>query len=177
MEISEDEAEKLLELHADAFPQLHRWLRKMGAQGKKDEFITTIGPIKRKRFFPDMEEAKALRKTVKTGDKATWKRILITEGQTERNAGNTPIQGGAADMSKQALVGIRNLVTEYNDTYGENTAFLMGMVHDSIESEAKDAVAKRFAEEKNQIMVDVANKYLEGVKMKVDTKISKKWSI
>lgn len=175
MEIPEEEAAELLELHAEAFPQLHKWLRNMGRMAKKNEYSITIGPIGRKRFYPDMKIAKSLRKTVEYRDKATWKKILIIEGQTERNGGNSPIQGGAADMSKQALVKIRNLVLEYNNTYGEDTARLLGMVHDSIEAEVKSPLAKQFAEDKNQIMVDVANTYLDGVVMKVDTKISSSW--
>jgi DNA polymerase I-like protein with 3'-5' exonuclease and polymerase domains len=176
MEISEEEAAKLLDLHAEAFPQLHEWLKKRGIYAKKYEHSVTIGPIRRKRFYPDMAIAKELRKKgVKYGDKETWKKILIIEGQTQRNGGNSPIQGGAADMSKEALIAIRNLILEYNNTYGEDTAFLTGFVHDSIEAEAKNAIAKQFAAEKNQIMVDVANKYLNGVHMKVDTSVTKKW--
>jgi DNA polymerase-1 len=176
MEISEPEAAKLLDLHAQAFPQLHNWLKQRGIYAKKYEHSITIGPVGRKRFYPDMAIAKELRrKGVRQGDRETWRKILIIEGQTQRNGGNTPIQGGAADMSKEALIAIRNLVLEYNNTYGEDTAFLIGFVHDSIEAEAKDAIAKQFGAEKNQIMVDVANKYLNGVVMKVDTSISKKW--
>lgn len=175
MEISEEEASKLLDLHSQAFPQLHEWLKKRGIYAKKHEHSITIGPIGRKRFYPDMAIAKALRKTVQYGDKETWKKILITEGQTERNGGNSPVQGGASDMSKEALVEIRNLVCRYNREYDEEVALLLGMVHDSIECETKTPLAKQFGAEMNQIMVDVANRYLEGVVMKVDTTISGSW--
>lgn len=175
MDISEEEAAKLLKLHAEAFPQLHMWLQNMGRHAKRHEYSLTIGPIGRKRFYPDMKEAKALRKKVVYGDKATWKRIFIIEGQTERNGGNSPIQGGAADMSKEALVAVRTLIQQYNSIYGEDVAFLLGMVHDSIECEVRENLAEEFGEEMNQIMVDVANRYLTGVKMKVDTTISLSW--
>lgn len=175
MEIPEEEAEKLLKLHAAAFPELHKWLKQRGIFAKRKGYSVTIGPIERKRFYPDMEIAKELRKTVKFGDKATWKKILIIEGQTERNGGNSPIQGGAADMSKEALIYVRDLINRYNNEYGEEVVSLLGMVHDSIECEAKTPLAKQFGEEMNQIMVDVANKYLDGVVMKVDTTISHSW--
>lgn len=87
------EADALFKEYAAAFPTLNKWLDTLGKKAIQNEYSLTFAPCKRRRWYPAVKTAKALRKTAKKGDKATWKEILTIEGQTQRNGGNSPIQG------------------------------------------------------------------------------------
>lgn len=108
LSISIEESEQLFKEYAEAFPKLNKWLEKQSKFAKENGYSETFAPCRRKRFYPDMERAKALRleaKEVLKGSpesKLLWKEIFQIEGQTERNGGNQPIQGKAKTaLSKQ----------------------------------------------------------------------------
>jgi DNA polymerase-1 len=88
-----EESEELFKLYSQAFPRLNSWLKHQGDFAKNNMYSTTFAPCKRRRWYPEMKEARELRKIVQKGDKDTWRKIMIIEGQTERNGGNQPIQG------------------------------------------------------------------------------------
>lgn len=93
LDIPEEEAEDLFKTYAEAFPDLNAWLERQGKSAIANECSRTFSPCMRIRWYPDMKRAKELRKIVKKGDKATWREIMIIEGQTHRNGMNSPIQG------------------------------------------------------------------------------------
>lgn len=93
LSISIEEAENLFKVYAESFPKLNSWLARQGKSAKENMYSLTFAPCKRRRWYPDMKKARELRATVQEGDKATWKEIMIIEGQTERNGMNHPIQG------------------------------------------------------------------------------------
>ena len=174
--INTEEAEELFRMYAKEFPVLNRWLQKQGEFAKKNGYSSTFAPCKRRRWYPDITEAKLLRKRVKTGDKETWKRILTIEGQTERNGGNSPIQGTGADICKEALIGVRRLIQKYNRFYGQEVAFLICTVHDAIDCEVREDLAEAFSKSMAKIMIDAGNKYVDKVKMEVDITITDYWT-
>ena len=173
--ITIEEAKELFDIYAKTFPTLNKWLENQGKIAKKQGYSLTFSPCRRRRWYPDMSIAKELRKTVQRGDKGTWKKILTIEGQTERNGGNSPIQGSGADICKEALVGVRQLIQQYNDKYKEEVAFLICTVHDAIDSEVREDLAEEFAKEKAKIMVECGNKYVSKVSMEVDITITDFW--
>lgn len=173
--ISLEEAKELFDIYAKTFPTLNKWLENQGKLAKRLGYSTTFSPCKRRRWYPDMEIAKELRKTVQRGDKETWKKILTIEGQTERNGGNSPIQGSGADICKEALIEVRQLIKQYNIKYNEEVAFLICTVHDAIDSEVREDLAEEFAKEKAKIMVECGNKYVSKVSMEVDITITDFW--
>jgi DNA polymerase-1 len=170
------EAEELFKMYAKTFPTLNKWLENQGKFAKRNGYSLTFSPCKRRRFYPEMEEARELRRTVKYGDKDTWRKILIAEGGVERDGGNSPIQGAGADICKEALIGVRELIKKYNTFYGEEVAFLILTVHDAIDAECREDIAEQFAKEMGEIMVNVGNKYVEKVKMEVDITITNMWT-
>jgi DNA polymerase-1 len=177
LQISIEEAEQLFKEYGTAFPKLNKWLEQQGKFGKLNGYSLTFKPCKRKRFYPEIETAKELRQKVQFVEKGSdeskflWKQILIIEGQVERNSMNSPIQGSGADITKEALVGVRNLIsTEYSDS-----AYLICTVHDAIDVEVREDLAEQFAKQMEQIMIDCGNKYVSKVQMKVDTTITKEW--
>jgi DNA polymerase-1 len=176
LDIAIEEAEKLFKLYAKAFPVLNKWLAGLGNFAKKNHYSVTMAPCKRRRFFPDMEEAKKLRKTVRNGDKDTWRKILMIEGSTEREGGNSPIQGTGADICKEALVACRDYIKQFNALHGKGTASMILTVHDEINFLVKEAYAPIFAKEAERIMVEQGNKYVTKVNMEVETTITNFWT-
>lgn len=175
LQISLEESKELFKEYALAFPTLNKWLDDLGKKAIQNEYSVTSAPCKRRRWYPTVKTAKQLRKTVKKGDKSIWKEILTIEGQAQRNGANSPIQGGGADITKEALVGVRNLIIEYNTLYKEEVAFLICTVHDAIDTEVREDLAEEFAKKKEEIMVSCGNKYVTKVKMEVDTTITSVW--
>lgn len=173
--ISIKEADALFKEYAAAFPTLNKWLEDLGKSAIRNEYSLTFSPCKRRRWYPAVKTAKQLRKTARKGDKATWREIMIIEGQTQRNGGNAPIQGTGADITKEALVGVRNLIKKYNQREGEEVAYLICTVHDAIDAEVRADLAEQFSKEMAQIMIDCGNKYVTKVKMEVDITITDKW--
>ena len=172
LSISIQESEELFKMYEKSFPILNNWLRKQGEFAKKNMYSKTFNPCNRRRWYPEMKEAIELRKIVEKGDRETWKKILTIEGQTERNGGNQPIQGTGADITKEALIEVRNLInTKYKDE-----AYLLCTVHDAIDVEVKDEVSKKFAQEMAEIMINCGNKYVSKVKMEVDVTITDCWT-
>jgi len=176
LSISIEEAEELFRVYAESFPKLNSWLAKQGKFAKENMYSLTFPPCKRRRWYPDMKKARDLRATVQEGDKATWKEIMIIEGQTERNGMNHPIQGTGADITKEALVGIRNLVVETCKTHNAEIARMLCTVHDQIDVEVIDEIAQEFAEQMKKIMIESGNKYVKDVNMEVDVTITKVWT-
>lgn len=80
-----------------------------------------------------------------------------------------------ADITKEALILVRNLIIEYNKRYKENVAYLICTVHDAIDVEVREDLAEQFAQEKKQLMMEAASKYVKSVSIGVDVTITKYW--
>lgn len=80
-----------------------------------------------------------------------------------------------ADVTKEALILVRNLIIDYNKRYNENVAYLICTVHDAIDVEVREDLAEQFAQEKKQLMMEAANKYVKSVSIGVDVTITKYW--
>jgi len=176
LSISIEEAEDLFKVYADSFPKLNKWLADQGKFAKNNMYSVTFPPCKRRRWYPDIKKARELRATVQEGDKATWKEIMMIEGQTERNGMNHPIQGSGADITKEALISIRNLILETNKMHKKEVARMLCTVHDQIDVEVIDEIAQEFAEKMKNIMIASGNKYVKDVNMEVDVTITKVWT-
>lgn len=175
LSISIEEAEGLFREYSIAFPVLNKWLADQGKFAKQNMYSLSFKPCERRRWYPDMRIAKDLRNTVESGDRETWKRILTIEGQTERNGGNQPIQASGADITKEALIGVRNLIYRHNYEFDSEVAYLICTVHDAIDVEVREDIAESFAKDMADIMIECGNKYVSKVKMKVDVTITNFW--
>jgi DNA polymerase-1 len=184
LQIPLEEAIQLFEEYGKAFPKLNQWLEKQAKLGLTRGYSETFAPCKRKRFYPELEEIPQLREQAKylikgsEESKAIWKKILQTEGQVQRNSMNSPIQGSGADITKEALIGVRDLINTYNRIYGDekgDVAYLICTVHDAIDVEVREDLAEQFAKDMEEVMINAGNKYVSKVQMKVDTTITKEW--
>lgn len=181
LQISIEEAESLFTEYAKAFPKLNKWLENQGSKAKKLGYAETFYPCKRKRFFPDLKLANQFREEASylvkgsQESKDCWREIFKIEGQVERNGMNMPIQGTGADITKEALIEVRELVKRYNQQYNFEVAYLICTVHDQIDVEVREDLAEQFAKEMEELMVKAGNKYVTKVSMKADTTITKHW--
>ena len=103
LDINTKAAEVLINKYFDAFPAIGGFLNKLGTFGKKYGYIKTFPPYNRRRWFP------------------TWHPRIYKDksqafelGSIERASKNTPIQGASADMTKKALILIRDFIKLYN---------------------------------------------------------------
>src|SRR5690606_31585561 len=58
LQISLEKSNELFKTYARLFPNLDRWLTKQGNFAKVNGYAKTFAPCKRKRYFPDVLEAK-----------------------------------------------------------------------------------------------------------------------
>lgn len=87
LNIPRSEAKELIDGYFRTYPGVKVYMDESIAVAKKQGYVETI--FKRKRFLPDINSHNA-----------------IVRGYAERNAINAPIQGGAADIIKVAMVRI-----------------------------------------------------------------------
>lgn len=175
LNISMEESLELFSLYATEFPTVNKWLDSLSDHALRYGFSVTPSPCKRKRYYPELKRVVELRRrgnlTLSEIDE-----IKSIEGQVRRNGGNSPIQGAGADICKEALIGVRELIMKYNHKYSEEVAFLVCTVHDAIDVEVREDLAERFSIEMADIMVKCGNKYVTKVTMAVDTTITSEWS-
>ena len=90
--------------------------------------------------------------------------------QAERQAVNSRVQGGAATLTKTALINIY-----YDKELKELGAYLINTVHDEILVEAPSENAQKVADRLVKVMIDSAKKYVPDVPMKCDPYIVDAW--
>lgn len=168
LQISIEESKSIFALYEKSFPKLTSWLKNQGEFAKKNLFSRSFAPCERIRWFPKMK--KVLDEYI--SENPDWSFIQKTEGEVVREGANMPIQACGADICKEALVGVRNLI---KNKY-EGKAKLICQVHDAIDSECKEDLAEEYAKEKSKIMIDCGNKYVSKVKMDTDVTITKEWT-
>ena len=89
LDISRDEAKRLIDGYFETFPQVHDYMEKSKQVAREKGFVTTL--FGRRRYLPDINSHNA-----------------TVRGFAERNAINAPIQGTAADIIKVAMIRISN---------------------------------------------------------------------
>ena len=89
LDISRDEAKRLIDGYFETFPQVHDYMEKSKQVAREKGYVTTI--FGRRRYLPDINSHNA-----------------TVRGFAERNAINAPIQGTAADIIKVAMIRISN---------------------------------------------------------------------
>ena len=157
--ISTKEAEELIEKYFNAFPSIGGFLEKLGSYGKKFGYIKTFPPYNRKRWFPNWYP--------KIWDNKSDKMEL---GSIERASKNTPIQGASADMTKLALIYVRDFIRRTNAPVK-----LVMTVHDQIDTICSIDYADKWVVKMTELMEKAALVVVTNGLLKADTNISKSW--
>ena len=159
LDINTKAAEVLINKYFDAFPAIGGFLDKLGSFGKKYGYIKTFPPYNRRRWFP------------------TWYPRIYQEksqafelGSIERASKNTPIQGASADMTKKALILIRDFIKLYNAPVK-----IVMTVHDQVDTICKEDYAQEWVVEMTRLMEQAALEVVTNGLLKADTNISKSW--
>ncbi len=127
LDISRDEAKRLIDGYFETFPQVHDYMEKSKELAREKGYVTTL--FGRRRYLPDINSHNA-----------------TVRGFAERNAINAPIQGTAADIIKVAMIRI----SQRFKTEGIRSKMIL-QVHDelnfSVYPEEKDQVERIVIEE------------------------------
>ena len=106
-----DEAKELIAQYFKAYPGVQKWLDKAAKDAVRLGYsVTTLG---RKRFYTMPDES------LKRSNDDEWRKQVSA---IERQGKNSPIQGGNADMTKLALIYLRNCAEGLGRPHGQHGA-------------------------------------------------------
>tara|TARA_R100000995_G_C3484330_1_gene126223 strand:+ start:3385 stop:5250 length:1866 start_codon:yes stop_codon:yes gene_type:complete len=159
LNISMEQAKQLIEKYFTAFPSIKGFLDRLGNFGKKFGYIKTFPPFNRKRWFVNWYPK-------------IWnnKSSMIELGSIERASKNTPIQGASADMTKLALVLIRNYI---NMT--KAPVKMVMTVHDQIDTICRYDYIDEWTIKMKELMELAANTIVTNGLLTAEVTISDCW--
>lgn len=153
LEISKQEAKKLIDNYFKAYSGVKKWLEKAAKEAFQLGY--SITPSGRKRFYEK--------------PRSTDKNYNSKKASIERQGKNTPIQGANADITKYALVFLYKSLKSYN-------AKLVNTVHDEIVVEAPEDKVKEVKELLEKEMVRAGKEVVKLVPMIVEAEIADYWT-
>ena len=159
LNVSIDDAKLLIEKYFNAFPAIKGFLDKLGNYGKKYGYIKTFPPYNRKRWFTNWYPI-------------IWdnKSSSMELGSIERASKNTPIQGASADMTKRALVLIRNHIKEFCIPVK-----LVMTVHDQIDTICDNEYVDQWTRDMKELMEIAAEEIVTNGLLKAEVSVSDCW--
>ena len=160
LNINVEGAKKLIEKYFQAFPAIKGFLDKLGNFGKKFGYIKTFPPYNRRRWFTNWYPK-------------IWahKSSFMELGSIERASKNTPIQGASADMTKRALVLMRNHIKDFN-----MPVKLVMTVHDQIDTICKDDYIEQWKDYMRIIMEVAAKEIVTNGLLKAEVTVNNCWT-
>ena len=159
LEISLGEAKELIGGYFKVFPNIGNFLTKLERFGVKYGYARTFPPYNRRRWFSEWFNG--------IGAEPSLKGISGTIGRASKN---TPIQGASADMTKLALVIIRDFIRK-NDV----PVKIVMTVHDQIDTVCSREYAETWKVKMTELMEEAAIKVIPNGLLKAETNISDCW--
>jgi len=159
LNISMDRAEELIKKYFKAFPAIKGFLDKLGNFGKKYGYIKTFPPYNRKRWFTSWYPR-------------IWdnKSASMQLGSIERASKNTPIQGASADMTKKALILMRDHIKEF-----DLPIKLVMTVHDQIDTICRNDYLPDWTHNMQRLMEEAALEIVTNGLLKAEVTVSECW--
>jgi DNA polymerase I-like protein with 3'-5' exonuclease and polymerase domains len=168
LEITLKQAEALIKEYFAAFPGIGRTLDFLGRFGLENGFIMTLAPFFRKRWFPYWREWKNYAEAHIQGIK-----YVPTLGEIERASKNQPIQGSSADITKCAMVLVREYVRDNNLW---DKIKLCAQVHDQITTVVKKDTSHGWAPVFDELMCQAGRIVVPTGILRADTNITPTWT-
>ena len=159
IESSLGEAKELIEQYFKVFPNIGNFLTKLEKFGVKYGYARTYPPYNRRRWFSEWFKG--------IDAEPSLKGIVGTIGRASKN---TPIQGASADMTKLALVLIRDFIRETNAPVK-----IVMTVHDQIDTVCSREYAETWKVKMTELMEEAAIKIIPNGLLKAETNISECW--
>jgi len=154
LQISIDEASELINTYFKVFPSIKNFLDTNAKFGKEKGFIRTMEPYRRIRYFPSWK------------GRATDK---VDMGKIDRMSRNTPIQGTAGDMTKEAMIRCRREFMNKSDIK------MVMVVHDQIDFIVKDHAIDYYKKRITYHMEAAGKSIITNGLLKADTTVAKAW--
>jgi len=142
-------ARKYIETYYERYQGVTKYRDKMIETARKEGFVTTL--FNRRRYLPDIRH-----------------KNRVMRAEAERMAVNTPIQGTAADLIKQAMINIHGRLTQ-----NEISSKMLLQVHDELVFEVPEEELTIVCKMIQQEMEEV---YPLKVPLKVDINKGKNWA-
>jgi DNA polymerase I-like protein with 3'-5' exonuclease and polymerase domains len=169
LKISVQEADQLMIEYFDTFPKIKALLNFLAKFGREKGYIQTIFPYFRKRYF---EEWKLITKAEHNFHANGVKRSPAL-GRIERQSMNMPIQGCSGDITKRALV----LIREYINNSGlQDSIKIVAHVHDQITTICLTELAEAWAAQLTLLMEAAAKESIPSGLLKAETNRTPVWS-
>ena len=154
-----NDAKNLIKKYFVSFPAIGGFLDKLAKFGKKFGYIKTFPPYNRRRWFdnwyPNIWNA------------VESKREL---GSIERASKNTPIQGASADMTKLALI----LIRDYINITSCPVKIVM-TVHDQIDTICEENYLNKWTNKMQELMELAAKQIVTNGLLKAEVNVSDYW--
>jgi len=147
--IAPGEAKRFIDAYFEQFPEILDYMEATKAEARENGFVRT--PLGRKCFIPDISGKNPARRAF-----------------AERAAINAPIQGGAADILKRAMMMLRPAL----DEAGLSARMLL-QVHDELVFEVPEGEADQTAELVRSVM---ENAVTLDVPLVVETGVAETWA-
>lgn len=159
IDVSKSEAEALIRLYFETFPQAKKWL---DAQSK--------------RAYAAMDDGIAVMTTTFSGRKRLFSTShgmsSYERGHIARQCRNTPIQGASADITKNAMV----LLDQTFREHPEWDAHLLMTVHDELVAECAEEHVDEVAKVMEAKMIEGGTRWMTQCPVKVDLVVADTWS-
>ncbi len=154
LQIDVKEAEELIQQYFKVFPSIKAYLDGNATDGKKKGYIRTMDPYKRIRYFPEWK------------GRATAK---VELGKIDRMSRNTPIQGTAGDMTKEAMIRCRQ------EFQGDPDIQMVMVVHDQIDFIVKTDRISHYSKRITVHMEAAGKSIITNGLLKADTTTANAW--
>jgi DNA polymerase I-like protein with 3'-5' exonuclease and polymerase domains len=168
LKISVKEADDLMVEYFETFPKIKALLNFLAKFGREKGYIQTIFPYFRKRYF---EEWKLITKAEHNFHANGVKRSPAL-GRIERQSMNMPIQGCSGDITKRALVLIREYI---NDNKLQDSIKIVAHVHDQITTICLVELSEAWKAQLTLLMEAAAKESIPSGLLKADTNITLVW--
>lgn len=152
--LSEERAQDVIDSYFKAFPGVKKYMNKASDFALSKGYSLTVSGRRRYFNLPDMQNEK----------------YTSMMGAVRRKGMNTPIQGSAADVSKQALCNTFYRIEEK----GLDASVIM-IIHDEIVCEVRKDQANEMKKLLEQAMVDGFTEFFKNVPISVDACIDDTW--
>ncbi len=151
--VSASEAALFIDNYLKQYPGVREWIEKTVSEARDNGYVTTL--LNRRRYVSDLGSSNS-----------------VVRKAAERIAVNTPVQGGAADIIKLAMVRLDEALHAMQ-TPDECGPRLLLQVHDELLVEAHEEVAEAVAATVKDVM---ENAVKLNVPLKVDVGIGASWA-
>jgi len=148
MGVSLDEARRYMERYFARFPKVHEYVKEMPERAREQGYVETL--MGRRRPLPELRTSAA-----------------VVRQAAERMAINTPMQGSAADIIKQAMLRFAEAISAT-----ELRAQMLLQVHDELVLEVPRG---ELVETASLVAECMSGAYQLCVPLKVDLKAGKNW--